>query len=227
MCRLVLSDVCDTLIDLNSTYDYIKFLYTHNYWNKILWKILNNRSFNLFSYILNRIIWIDFQRKLTPLFFKGIKKSNFSNINKDFREFYISKRTKILDKIIDHKNKWDKVVLVSASINPPIDMLSNYLWIEHYSSILEENKEWKYTWKIKNDLLWNKESLLKTKKLNLKKYNNVVFYTDNLSDIWFIKAIQRLAKSYKFYLIIKHEKIRNKRTNLLHTNNIKNYEFIS
>lgn len=226
MNNLVLSDVCDTLIDLNSTYDYIKFLCKHNYWNKLLWFLLNNYFFKLFSFVIFKITKYDIHRKLTFIFFKNIKRNSLNLINQDFRDFYISKRTKILDKIIEHNNKWEKVVLVSASINPPVDMLWNYLWIDYYSSILEE-KNWIYTWKIKNDLLWNKESLLISKELDINKYETVVFYTDNLSDIWFIKSIQNLSKNSKFYIVLKPEKLKNKRLKLLNSNNIKNYEFIS
>lgn len=223
---LILSDVCDTLIDLNSTYDYIKFLYKHNYWNKFIWFLLNNYFFKLFSFIISRLTRYDIHRKLTFIFFKNIKIDSLDDINQDFRNFYISKKTKILDKIIKHKDKWDKVILVSASINPPIDMLGNYLWIDYYSSILEE-KKWIYTWRTKNDLLWNKECLLNSKELNINNYDNVAFYTDNLSDIWFIKSIQNLSKNSTFYIILKPEKLKNKRLKLLNSNNIKNYEFIS
>jgi phosphoserine phosphatase len=226
MKKLILTDVCDTLIDLNSTYDYIKFLCKHNYWNKFLWKLLNNRYFWLFSYITFRLTWLDPQRKLTFYFFKNMKIDDLKKINQSFRKFYISKKTKILDKIIEHKNKWDKVVLVSASVNPPIDMLWSYLWVDYFSSELEE-KDWIYTWKVKEDYLWNKESLFVSKKLDNSKYDNVSFYTDNLSDIWFITFIQKLSKNSNFYLIIKSERIKNKRLKLLHSNNIKNYEFIS
>lgn len=225
MTHLILSDVCDTLIDLNSTYDYIKFLCKHNYWNKVLWKLVNNRYFWFLCYVAFRFTWLDLQRKLTFLFFKNMKIEDLNKINQSFRKFYISKRTNILDKIIEHKDKWDKIVLVSASINPPIDMLWNYLWVEYFSSELEE-KKWIYTWKVKKDLLWNKETLLISKKLDISKYDNVSFYTDNLSDIWLIMFIQKFSKNSKFYLIIKSEKKRNKWLKLLHSNKIKNYEFI-
>ena len=223
---LILSDVCDTLVDLNSTYDYIKFLCNHNYWNKFLGFLLNNYLFKLFSFIFYKITRYDIHRNLTFYYFKNMKKVDLKDINQQFRNYYLSKKTNILDNIIDHKDKWDKVVLVSASINPPIDMLWNYLWIDYYCSQLEE-KDWIYTWRIKKDLLWNKESLLISKELDINKYETIVFYTDNLSDIWFIKYIQNSSKNSKFKIIIKPEKLRKTRSKLLHSNNIRNYEFIS
>ncbi len=226
MKNLILSDVCDTLVDLNSTYDYIKFLCNHNYWNKFLGFLLNNYLFKLFSFIFYKITRYDIHRNLTFYYFKNMKKVDLKDINQQFRNYYLSKKTNILDSIIDHKNKWDKVVLVSASINPPIDMLWSYLRVDYFSSELEE-KDWIYTWKIKEDYLWNKESLFLSKKLDISKYDNVSFYTDNLSDIWFITFIQKLSKNSNFNLIIKSEKIKNKRLKLLHSNNIRNYEFIS
>ncbi len=224
---LVFSDVCDTLVDINSTNSYIKFLYNHKYWNKVLWYLLNNRLFSLFSVAILRFFGYDLQRKLTPLFFKRINKSDLCDINKIFRNFYIWRKTKVLDMIMCHKKKWDKVVLISASINPPIDMIGNYLWVDYFSTVLEEDKKWMYTWKFVEDLLWNKESLLENNMLNIKRFDDVAFYTDNLSDINFIKKIQTLSKNAKFYLIVKSDKIKNKRLNLLHSNNIVNYEFIS
>ena len=226
MKKLILTDVCDTLIDLNSTYDYIKFLCNHNYWNKFLWFLLNNYYFKLFSYIFNKIARYDIHRNLTFYYFKNMKKTDLKEINQQFRKYYLSKKTKVLDKIIEYKEEWNNVILVSASINPPIDMLWSYLWVDYFSSILEE-KWWVYTWRVINDLLWNKESLFLSKKLDISKYDNVLFYTDNLTDIWFITFIQKLSKNSNFYLIIKSEKIKNKRLKLLHSNDIKNYEFIS
>ncbi len=223
---LVLTDVCDTLIDLNSTYDYIRFLYNEKYGNRYLWCLLLNRFFWIFSYILCKLTKFDIHRKLTFFFFKDLKKSDLNNINQKFWKFYISKKTKILDKIINHKKVGDKVVLVSASVNPPIDMLWNYLWVNHFSSELEENK-WMYTWKVKRDLLWNKESLFFSKELDITQYNNVSFYTDNLSDIGFISKIQELAKNSNFFIVIKSEKIKSKRLKILSSNSIMNYEFIS
>jgi len=223
---LVLSDVCHTLINLNSTYDYIKYLYHHNYWNKKIWFLLKNRLFKIMSYVVYKITWFDYNRYITPRFFKGIYTKDLENINKNFWEFYISKKTKILDKIIKHKESWDDVFLVSASINPPIEILWNYLWLNYYSSQLEE-KKWIYTWKMDEDLLWKKEKLIETKLLDIEKQDNVVFYTDNYSDIWFIKIIQKKSKNSKFYLILKKKSWEKKRIKLLSSNGITKYEFVS
>ena len=77
------------------------------------------------------------------------------------------------------------------------------------------------------DLLWKKEKLIETKLLNVEKYDYVVFYTDDFTDIWFIKAIQEKSNNSKFYLILRKKSWEKKRIKLLSSNSIKNYEFIS
>jgi len=223
---LVLCDVCYTLVNLNSTYDYIKYLYEHNYWNKKIWFLINNRLFRVISRIIYKIIWFDYNRHITPKFFKNIYTKDLENINKNFWEIYISQKTKILDKIIKYKESWDDVFLVSASINPPIEILWNNLWLNYFSSQLEE-KKWIYTWKMDEDLLWKKEKLIETKLLNVEKYDYVVFYTDDFTDIWFIKIIQEKSKNSKFYLIIRKKSWKKRRVKLLLSNSIENYEFVS
>lgn len=223
---LVLSDVCDTLIDLNSTDEYIKFLCNHGYWSKVYWFLLNNYLFRVFSYVIYRVTWVNIHRRMIFKFFKNLKKSYLNCINTSFFEFYLSKKTKILDRIIQHKEKWDKVILVSASINPPIEMLWKFLWVDYFSSELEE-KEGVYTWKCVQDLLWCKENLLLFKNLDISQYKRICFYTDNLSDIGFIIKIWKISKHSKFYLIVKSENMKKKRQKLLSSNNIVNYEFIS
>lgn len=220
---LILSDVCDTLIDLNSTYDYIKFLYIHGFGNKIIWWLLNNKLFNVFLYIIKKFTKIDLQRLLTFEFFRWIPHKQLNDINKDFRKFYISKKTKILDLMENYIKNENEVILVSASINIPIDMLSKYLGCKSYSSKLEKIN-WIYTWKVMKDLLQNKESIIYDKKLDISKYNSCQFYTDNLTDIWFIVEIQKNIPNSKFSLVLKSNK--QEWLSILSVNKIINYEFI-
>jgi len=155
-------------------------------------------------------------------YFKGIDKSKTRKFDKEFKEKYIENIINI-DKINMHKKDKDDIMLLSASIPQPIEILSKYFNIINYSSELEVRK-WHYTWRFKNDLLWKKEFIFLENKFDLKKYNKIIFYTDNREDISLINYLLEKKKKINLYII--PYKNKEYRLNFLEDKNIK-YEFIS
>ncbi len=224
MKNLLIFDVCDTLVNTNSTTEYINFLINHNLWNKKYRKLLKNKYFLFCLHIIRKYTNIDIQRKITFRFFKWIYVHDEEKLKKEFFSLYLSKKTKIMDKLIESKdNKSNEVFLLSASINQPIDMLSQYLWVKSYSTklVIKNNK---YTGKVYYDLLWNKEYILK-RNINIYEYEKCMLYTDNLSDFPLIKHLKLNARKLKVYPIIKNIQKENTWKNFLLDNNI-DYEFI-
>ncbi len=223
--KLVIFDVCHTLVDIDSTKFYIEFLKSLWYKRFKRLNIINNKIFILFSAIINKIFKYNIHRKTTLMFFWWINKKNIEKSKNIFLKSYINKITNLLEDLIKYRDIWDKVILLSASINPPIQILWEYLWIETYSSILNL-KNWIYTWKVKYDLLGNKQEILEKKDINIKNFSETIFYTDNLEDIWLIQYIKNHVKKYKIYIKINDKKNHKKRQKILLNNNILNYEFI-
>ena len=199
MKKLVLFDVCKTLVNTNSTKEYICFLDSNNIWNKIYSRILKNRYLSILLYLINKYLNIDLSRELVFSFFKWISISNEDKLSKKFFNQYILKKTKIMDILIKYKkNKSYDIYLVSASINQPIDLLANHLWVWSFSTrlIVENNK---YTWHVYHDLLWDKEYALileektseETYVIDIDSWENNVPYSlgeennNSYEDSWF------------------------------------------
>lgn len=225
MKKLVLFDVCKTLVNTNSTKEYICFLDSNNIWNKIYSRILKNRYLSILLYLINKYLNIDLSRELVFSFFKWISISNEDKLSKKFFNQYILKKTKIMDILIKYKkNKSYDIYLVSASINQPIDLLANHLWVWSFSTrlIVENNK---YTWHVYHDLLWDKEYALKNSDINMRGYDECFLYTDDISDFSLIKFLKLSTNHLKIFPIINNRINEKKRRKFLSNNKI-DYEFI-
>ena len=124
--------------------------------------------------------------------------------------------------IINHEKKTSKIILLSSSINPPIDFLKEKFWIEWFSSKLEE-KDWKYTWKVLTPLWWKKETVFEKIMFDLKEYRKIDFYTDNHDDYNLIKYLNQQNNNLKIYI----KSYWNKKYWIrFFSNNRINYEFV-
>ena len=226
MKKLLIFDVCNTIVNTNSTNEYINFLIEHNLWNKLYKNLLKNKYVLILFYFIHKYTHYNIHRKAIFKFFKWIKLDDVEKINYKFLKLYLSKKTKVMDILTKTKNiNETDIFLISASINQPIDLLSEYLWVKSFSTKMTiKNK--KYTGWVEHDLLWNKEFIIKKWAINLKKYHECNIYTDNTSDFNFIKYLnQSSIKSLKVYPVIKNNEQKKKRENFLFNNKVK-HEFI-
>jgi phosphoserine phosphatase len=205
MSKLIIFDVCGTLTSLNSTHDFIKFLIKS--WIKYKYKILlENRYIWYCCYIALKYIKIDLKRLLYISFFKWLNYSTIHELSiKYFNLFY--KHTLYSDfiKVITDKQNSEDIILLSASINPPVEELSKFLNIKCYSSILDI-KEWIYTWKLSLDLLWKKESIFKDFIKLKKNYTLIELYTDNEEDISLIDFLRSKEINLKIKIVVNNNK---------------------
>lgn len=197
--KLVIFDVCNTLVDANSTYDYIRFLINHGI-KKHYRIFFIKRYIWLFYAILNKIFQKDTQREITLRFMKGLKKKDLEEINRKFFQRYDSKiRKDTFDRLILDNRKYD-TILLSASINPPIDYLKEKYHLKWFSSQLEE-QNWIYTGKLLRSLRGEKEKIFQEGLFTLESYKEVDFYTDNQDDTPLINYLNKLGKDLKVYII--------------------------
>ncbi len=187
--NLVIFDVCNTIVNTNSTYSYIDFLISK--WVKTSYKILfHNRIFqfliNWFSFLFKK----NYQIVLIQKYFRWLNVKQTQTISIPFFKWYEKQIFPHMKNIINTEKKlWSHMILLSASINPPIDYLSEKLWIRSYSSKLEEEK-WIYTWKV-SPLRWKKERIFINNHIKLSEFSTIELYTDNIDDVWLIKYLKR------------------------------------
>lgn len=198
MKKLVIFDVCNTIVDTNSTFSYVDFLIKR--WVKSKYNILFHNKFLRYCYFIIYLIFhFDCKITFTKIYFKQLDVKKIKLLSWEYFERYENKIFPDMLKIINNEKKSFKVILLSSSINPPIDFLKKKLWIEWFSSTLEE-KDGKYTWKILQPLWWKKEIVFEKQLFNLKDYREINYYTDNHNDTNLIKYLKEKNNNLKIYI---------------------------
>lgn len=183
-----LFDICGTLYKSNTTYDFMLFYFKNN----------NRYKYLVFKSLLSfsaKIIWKIFklfgQSYKIRFFLLSFLKNEPVHLVKDEAQRFVEVflRSKI---IIDIANKLEvalnnnsgDVYLVSASIFPVVEAISNNLGVTNfYATELSEVNN-RYTGKISLELEQNKKSVVD--KIDLT-HKQVVVYTDSFNDSDIIK----------------------------------------
>lgn len=226
MKNLVIFDVCNTVVDTNSTYSYIDYLIKN--WVKPRYRFFFHNYFikkviNWIGLLLN-IFWNNIHVNLIKYYFKWLNKNQIEELSIPYFEWYKSKIFKSMDDIIKTQKNNNKIILLSASINPPIDYLKSIYWIEWFSSILEV-KDWFYTWRINMPLWWEKEKIFSKKIFNLDKYEKTELYTDNFDDTSLIKFLDTNSKLTIVHIVLTSGNWKNYRNKFFNSYKIE-HEFI-
>lgn len=180
---MIISDVCNTLYDSNTTFDYIKFVLEKENQLKKLKKV---NSFdgkyhprNIFSYVLNKLVGIDYAKSLAVKQLKGLSKEELDAYAVQFfNEVLSKKQINIVFKKIKSLNE-EHIVLASASLEPIIQEISNRLNAKSYACSTLEYDNGISTGKIKQEAKGKKLDLLKEK---MVLSNDYTFISDNFSD---------------------------------------------
>jgi len=180
---MIISDVCNTLFDSNTTFDYIKFVLEKENKQRKLKKVKafekKYHPFSLLSYGLNRFFDYDFAKELAVKQLKGFSKETLANYATLFYDTVLEEK-KIATVFQEIKSLNDNsLVLASASIEPIIVEVSKRLNAIAYASSTLEYKNNFSTGKIKNEAKGRKFELLK-EKISLDK--GFTFISDNFSD---------------------------------------------
>jgi phosphoserine phosphatase len=147
--HLLILDVCGTLYKGNSTDDFIWFTAKQKF--KVIDYIIYFILARVFLALYTKKIRKAKKRHLIALFFKGMKEKEMRVLSEDFFSLYYLERCS-LGKISQYLDKYTSTILVSASIDPPISMLAQYLKYDFYSSILEVSNGY-YTGSFVSDIL--------------------------------------------------------------------------
>lgn len=224
--KLVIFDVCWTLIEENSTNFFLTHLYKKKFYN-FFWYLYRKCFFILWPIfgIIYRIFKYDMSRLFLALSFWWAKRQDIEKLINSFEDIYLSKRKNIhyLKKELDNKN--NKVILLSASIWEPIEILTKHYKIQSFTSQLSIKNN-RYIWSMDRDLLWKKESIFKSDKIDLSDFYAVDIYTDNLEDVSIINYLKTKEKLDKVSIVINNKENQSYWEKYFISNWIKNYEFI-
>ena len=177
MKKIMYLDVCGTLFDSNTTFDFLDFYLTgfNKYMVRFLrkfffFKVLNKISLSIFNF--------DFVRCLAVYFLKGVPKSE---LNFEARRFIagLNEIQEVFNYIDKNYRDIEQVFLLSASLDFIVEEVCLYYdFSGSFSSSLtyDDNMICKGT--ISNDLLFSKSTILEKHLINCYK----IFITDNYSD---------------------------------------------
>ncbi len=196
---LVVFDFCDTLINFQTWNAFLKWMY-RKYYNRdnketFLVKLFKNYPLSIIfdykRYLARQIKWI-------PIKFINEKIEDFIKILND------NQNGKVVDMMKQHLAKRNEVIIVSAWFNDYIKIWAKQYWIINVYAIELEKNKWKYTWKYVwwLDVYWNNKLKVLKQNFNLEEYNDVIVYSDSLSDL----PLFNIAT--KKYFVCKNSKIK-------------------
>lgn len=216
---IVIFDLDGTLIDSNSTFDFMNYIFGKN----LLYKIYNSFVFKIANRISVKFFSFDFKRILNLSLLKGISKSTLESWAKQFyNDFINNKRIKdeILILLIDYLKTGKDVFVVTATL----DFLGKYIVKQLCFQINDDHiitTEFKYnndicTGRIDNDLLNKKRDVLL--KHNIQAPYDIVVSDD-------IYDAQLMEESLHNYIVIT-KKNKNAWKNYLTNKTLNNLKFL-
>jgi len=187
--NLTAFDVCNTITKINNTLCYIYFVIKKNPIRLFLFGFLLLLSKVVLNISKESASLDAFLRKLQIIFLKGYRKDYLEEKAQEYINYLKSNNLfnkKILGVIKKEKDKKKQIVLISASIDPPIKNIAKFLGVKSYFSSQLEYNENLCTGRLRVDLFGNKQEVISKKLIDLKKYKKSSIYSDNLEDIKFI-----------------------------------------
>lgn len=214
---IVLVDICGTLYDSNTTFDFLDFSIKGNKYilfrklsKLIFWKFFNKMSF--------RLLHLDLTRAIAVRFLKGMSREQLAQKMEIFYNESLSllKQKEVIGIVDKNTSEGKRVILVSATLDFISKKISEVMDIkECYSTTLNYN-EGICQGTIKSDLLSNKLEFLSSQGFN-ENFN--VSITDNFSDLDLLKVSEES-------IIITKEKNKARWEKTLQKADIVNYRII-
>ncbi|ENA0807068.1 haloacid dehalogenase-like hydrolase [Providencia rettgeri] len=181
--KKIIFDLCGTIVDSNTTFDFIKYYHRkkRNYMAYIYVSLLTS----IFGKILHRTFRFSMRKKALKTL-KGILPEQLISLAYGFSEVTLkNKKIDIVFKILEfYKNNENyEIIIASASINPVVQAFSIILNIPFISSELEI-KDKRITGYISCDLKGNKLKYFSEEQIHL-------VITDNFDDLPLIQKAEK------------------------------------
>ena len=191
--KIVLVDLCDTLYPCNTTIGFINWISGNKHkkiLSSVIIKCISRLIYSLTKFDLIRFIYI---KKIN-----GYSRKDLVDLAGAYIESLVPNEL-IIDIVNDYKRKGYCIYIISASLDVIVESATNKLNYSGFKASELNYIDGKATGKLRNDLLGNKNILIKKFK---EDCDELIFITDNFSDSNCIDLCN------EFYAVIP----RNKRT---------------
>lgn len=184
---LIVCDVCDTLYNSNTTFDFIRFFVNRKGGLGRLWlSIISSRYSPLFYFLIvaGKIFRTDLVRILALRLLSGLDRKKLSDLAFDFHDSVLQKRkNEKVFSLLERLKKDGDVMLLSSSIDPVIGAIAQRNGFSFQSSTLGYKNDVS-SGSLSQDLTGIKHKQLAAWK---KEYNRLAVVTDNHSDYDLVK----------------------------------------
>ncbi|HNP06117.1 MAG TPA: hypothetical protein PKN99_00755 [Cyclobacteriaceae bacterium] len=198
-CRLIVCDVCDTLYNSNTTFDFLCFVSRlHSPIGRVWFKIVTSRFSPLFySLILcGRFLDIDLVRKSALLLIRNKSLFELKGLAEKFYNDFLKKRVNKQVINLIYKGEGRRIVLMSSSIDVVVNVIASSIGVECYSSELEY-RNGLATGRLKTDLTGIKGEVTQHLLTAADSSVELTVITDNKTD-W---ELMRMAQQR--YVVVK------------------------
>ena len=207
--KIAVFDVCGTLYDSNTTFDFLDDFFKDSKKYNLFRKISSSLFWKIVNYPFYRFFKFDITRNIATYFLKGYTKKELNIATKIFVYGKLEGKIKIdiYDLLKTYKEKGFIIILMSGSYSPIIDHISTYMDADYFFASQLEIVNDKYTGRYSVDQLFNKKEVL------LKNFTNIselVVASDNKTDYELMKIANKgyaIANNKKQILFWKSKKI--------------------
>ncbi len=197
--RYFVCDVCDTLYRSNTTFDFVRFALERGPHGRrrTLERAVNARHSPLFyaGAVFFRLGGPDVARFATVALLRGFSQEELASLAESFvDDFLASRRIEETHRLVEEaRDLGERVVLVSASLEPVVAAIAARLRVEHRASELEvDPRTGRLTGRISRDWTGRKQAVLG--ELGWTRDDELTVMTDNFSDAALMElADRRLA----------------------------------
>ena len=184
--EIIVFDVCDTLYYSNTTFDFLGFLFSNNWFKKTLFWFYTTKYSPVFVFlvVLSKLLKEDFVKKKSLKLLKGYPKSALESQAVVFVEDVLeTKKVRETQRLLQEAIKSSKeVVLLSASIDVVVQAIARRLHVKSESSLLAYENGVCLGY-LKSDLSGKKRDYLA-----LDLIDELTVYSDNYTDLSLLKA---------------------------------------
>ncbi len=185
--RVAVFDVCGTLYDSNTTFDFIDF-----YFGKkarrgfgLFSGARKNRVIGLVNFLIYKLTGVDLLRRMGVGFFSGEKDADVRRAAGEFAVSFLAFReNRAVMLLLDRLRSTHRIVLMSGSCEPVVSAVARELCAaESYASTLGR-EEGRLTGAIASDLLGEKAELCLSR---FHGAEELIVVTDNKSDLELVR----------------------------------------
>lgn len=179
--KCLLIDICGTLFDSNTTFDFIRYFYSKSKRYRLITYLTKFRIIGFANAKIFRFFHKDIVRSLILRQLKGLSEQELKRMSNVFYDEFLEKRkNKDVFLIIDNlRDSGFTPVLASATIDPIADVVAEKLSIKDVISSMLLFENGVCAGKLRQDALASKDLLLSQLKI-VPNYGCII--TDNYSD---------------------------------------------